>query len=60
MLKLANGKVGFKSQESEELRIQGFKKEFKIKLNKIVNNLVDVKNKYNSDIHQLTGGHWLG
>jgi hypothetical protein len=45
--------------QSEELRILGFKKEFKLKLNKLVNNQVGGGPKYNSDIHQLTGGHWL-
>ena len=33
------------------MRILGFKKEFKLKLNKLVNNQVGGEPKYNSDIH---------
>ena len=49
MKRLAEGKA--KNPESENLRIQGFKKEFKLKLNKLVNNQIEDGKKYNSDIH---------
>lgn len=55
MDQLSKGKIGFKNVESEELRVQGFKKEFKIKLNQLVNNQLNLNgnSKYNSnrDIH---------
>ena len=61
MEKLAQGRISqYKSVKSDEMRIQGFKKEFKLKLNNLVNTQVSQGGtNFNSDIHALTGGHWL-